>query len=1196
MADALEIALQNNIERIAGSILLEIELNPPTKSKWPCSICNKNVNKNQNALLCNSCGKWAHRKCEGMSVETYNAYDEPEFHCLYCTLKHNHQNIPFTLAENSELNNINSSDNMKFCESLPTLEEIYETSKFSSYPEALDEATLPSNLNSKYHRVNDVQKLKMEKNFNIFHSNVNGLESKFENLHTFLSGSCSAFDIVAITETTEHKEHSFLKNVSMEEEGFKLFSTPSSSAKGGAALYVNKDFDAFERTDLKSNSDLYESVWIEIKNKNSKNIVCGCVYRHPRKLNSDINVFNKYMDSSLKKLVDEKKEIYVCGDFNIDLLKLHEEEKNLEFFGNMTGHGLLPFIIQPTRVVESQTPSLIDNIFSNNIQDSVVGGNIYLTLSEHFSQFASINRGKIDIRKIVMYGRNMKNFSEDAFREDVSIQQWRQDTDDPSILMDDLYWRLNGCSDRHGPIEKLKPNEIKLRLKPWITPDIQKLIKVRDRLFARKKRQPENEHVRNTYNLARNRVSRLLFKSQKDHYDSYFEEQKINIKKTWEGIRKIVNVKKSTKFSISHLNVNGKIIDDSKEIANSLNNFFVNVGPETEKNVPIVPNKSPEDFLKNRLQFEFIITHISEEDIINLISALPNKATGHASIPLKFLKIVADIIAIPLCRIINLSFTKGIFPELLKTVKVIALFKSGSADELNNYRPISLLSIFDKIMEKIMHRQLYDFFENNQVLFKNQFGFRKGCSTAHSLIEITEKIKESIDSGKFGCGIFIDLKKAFDTVNHDILLRKLEHYGVRGPILKWFESYLTGRKQYVFYNGATSEIKNITCGVPQGSVLGPLLFLIYINDLPNISKKLTFFLFADDTNIYYESKNLKEIEKTVNEELKKLSLWLNINRLALNVAKTNFVIFRSCQKFLDHNVTLVMNRKALQQKDHVKYLGVLLDQHLKWKYQINNVALKISRGIGILAKLKPYLKINLLKNVYYSLVYSHLSYGVLAWGSADKTLRNKLVVLQNKAIRILSKVQYFQIYGQDPGPLPSSEPLYKKLEILKLEDIFRLNVANFVYSTLDFQTPQIFHDWFAFDYEIHDYNTRLNSVVMCKNYFDSGSVHRSLTLHTSTNCNNNYGKKTMKNTGPSIWNCVPDYIKEVTSIQSFKSKFKAYLLDQYDRKGSQNSHTNSNNGNINNNRRTDNYFGHVSSRPTGGQFQSRWSDGPNNLI
>ena len=626
-------------------------------------------------------------------------------------------------------------------------------------------------------------------------------------------------------------------------------------------MYVNENFDILPRTDLEAQTDLYQSTWVEIKNKNSKNIVCGCIYRHPRRLKDDLDAFNKYIDTTLKKLVCEKKEIYLCGDFNIDLLKMNEVEKYLEFYTNLNGHGLLPFIIQPTRVVDSQVPSLIDNIFSTNISDSVLGGNIYLKLSEHFSQFASVNRGTIDLKKIVMYGRNLKNFSADAFREDVSIQQWRQDTDDPSILLGDMFWRLDGSVERHGPMERLKPNEIKLKLKPWITTEIQKLIKVRDRLYARKKRQPENEHVQNIYNQARNRVSRMLEKSQKEHYDSYFEEHTTNIKKTWEGIRKIVNVKKSNKFSISHLSINGKMVDEDIDIANAFNNFFVNVGPNTEKTVPKVPNKSPDQFLKNRVQFEFLIAHISEQEVVDLIASLPNKSPGHASIPLKFLKIVADIIAVPLCRIINLSFTKGVFPELIKTAKVIPSFKGGSTADVNNYRPISLLSIFDKIIEKLMHKQLYAFLEQHEVLFENQFGFRKKCSTAHSLIEITEKIKESIDNQMFGCGIFIDLKKAFDTVNHEILLRKLEHYGIRGPALKWFESYLTNRKQYVFYNGISSETKNVTCGVPQGSVLGPLLFLLYINDLPNISEKLTFFLFADDTNIYYESKDLEELEK-----------------------------------------------------------------------------------------------------------------------------------------------------------------------------------------------------------------------------------------------------------------------------------------------------------------------------------------------
>ena len=1209
MTNALDIAYKNNLERISGAILLGKELNPPNRLKSPCSICNKSVQKNQNAIQCDTCDKWVHRKCENMSIELYNYYvnsgDEVKFHCLYCIMKENHENIPFTISDNFELENINNSDNMQFCENLPTLEEIYETEKWSEYPRPLEEATLPSNLKSKYHRVSDFQNLKIEKNFNIFHANVNGLESKFDNLQTFLSGAKSAMDVIAITETSESKDHSFIKNVSMESEGYKLYSTPTGSAKGGTALYVKSEYDVFERKELNAQNNLFESNWIEIKNKNSKNIVCGCIYRHPRHLNSDINEFNKYIDSTLKKLVSEKKEIYVCGDFNIDLLKLNEIEKYLEFYTNITAHGLLPFITQPSRVVESQTPSLIDNIFSTNFADTVLAGNIYLTLSEHFSQFASVNRGKIDIKKIVMYGRNMKNFSEAAFREDVSIQQWRRDTDNPSILAEDMFWRLNGCAERHGPTEKLKQKEIRLRLKPWITQEIQNLIKIRDRLFARKKRQPENEHVRNVYNQARNRVSRELEKSQKEHYDSYFEEHNANIKKTWEGIRKIVNVKKSTKFSVSHLNLNGKIIDDSLGIANGFNNFFVNVGPETEKSVPKVPNKSPEQFLRNRVQFEFLIAHITEDEIVDLISQLPNKATGHASIPLKFLKIVADLIAIPLCRIINFSFRQGIFPELLKTAKVIPSFKAGSADDVNNYRPISLLSIFDKIMEKLMHKQLYAFLEEHQVLFKNQFGFRKKCSTSHSLIEITEKIRESIDSGKYGCGIFIDLKKAFDTVNHEILLKKLEHYGVRGPILKWFESYLTGRKQYVFYNGVSSDVKNVTCGVPQGSVLGPLLFLIYINDLPNISEKLNFFLFADDTNIYYESKDLAELEKTVNEELKKLSLWLNLNRLALNVGKTNFVIFRSPQKKSNRNVTLIMNKKALQQKDHVKYLGVLIDEHLNWKYQINQVALKISRGIGILAKLKPYLKEKLLRTIYFSLVYSYLSYGVQAWGSAADSIKNKIVVLQNKAIRIMSGVQYFQIYGQVPGPLPSSEPLYRKLEILKFEDIFKLNVANFVYSTLDFESPSIFHDWFCFQHETHNHSTRMSTEVIRQEYFDIGVVNPSLMLHTRRS-NNNYGDKTMKALGPSIWNSIPDQVLKSASYNSFKTSLKKHLIGQYGNDNSSNSNSRSNGINNNRNRYRDNRrtrlnnrnnnYGVLTDENRQGRFQSRWDDGPNNLI
>ena len=399
-----------------------------------------------------------------------------------------------------------------------------------------------------------------------------------------------------------------------------------------------------------------------------------------------------------------------------------------------------------------------------------------------------------------MYTRNYSNFSSKDFHDDVSIQNWNYDLDNPTDLFNDFFWRIESCDDRHAPIKKLNSREIKLKAKPWITPELSKIIKTKNKLFERKKRQPTNENVKLIYNIFRNQVNRELNKSKKSYFATYFNEHNNNIKKTWEGIRSIVNIKNSVNPKISQLNINGTVIDEPKLVVNEINHFFVNVGPNTEKEVPKVPNISPENFLKNRNQFNFIIAHVSNEEVLEIINSLSNKSTGPSSIPINLLQIVADLIVFPLISLTCL-FLKAYSKEKLKIVKVIPLHQGGSTQDLNNFRPISLLSIFDKIIEKIIHKRLYHFLEHHHILFENQFGLRKNNSTSYALMEITEKIEESIDSGKFGCGIFIDLRKAFYTVNHSILFKKLEHYGVRGMLLEWFISYLTDRKQYVFTTG-----------------------------------------------------------------------------------------------------------------------------------------------------------------------------------------------------------------------------------------------------------------------------------------------------------------------------------------------------------------------------------------------------------
>ena len=281
---------------------------------------------------------------------------------------------------------------------------------------------------------------------------------------------------------------------------------------------------------------------------------------------------------------------------------------------------------------------------------------------------------------------------------------------------------------------------------------------------------------------------------------------------------------------------------------------------------------------------------------------------------------------------------------------MIPLFKSGERDILTNYRPVSVLPVFSKILERLMYNRILRFLDVSKILSDNQYGFRKHHSTAYALACLYDRISSAIENKEYTVGIFIDLSKAFDTIDHHILISKLEHYGVRGSALRWFESYLSGRTQYVEFNVICSESCQIKCGVPQGSILGPLLFLLHINDLCNVSKVVDFILFADDTNKFFSHKDFNLLSETLNSEMCKLTQWCRANKLSINFKKSNFMVFRPRQRRQTLDLSIQLDNNKIDCVKETVFLGVILDEHLSWKPHILSVSRRVSKSIGIIYK------------------------------------------------------------------------------------------------------------------------------------------------------------------------------------------------------------------------------------------------------
>ena len=652
-----------------------------------------------------------------------------------------------------------------------------------------------------------------------------------------------------------------------------------------------------------------------------------------------------------------------------------------------------------------------------------------------------------------------------------------------------------------------------------MTPGILKSMEERDRLF-REQLGKNDENLSQIYRKKRNQVTRIIEKAKDLDFFSSFENIIDSPKKVWAKINtKLLNKKKSGSALPSEIQIGSETIKDKNVIANKLNEQFVNKGhilasklPVSE--TPVTDSMKPPKNDQNIQKWRYIL----EQEILDIISnfILTHKSPGHDNIPAVLIRWSSHIIAPILVKLFNSFLDQGKYPDVLKIAKVTALHKGGDRANVDHYRSISVLTHINKIFEKLIYARLNDFVITHDILENSQFGFRKGHSTSHGITHLHETIIQNIERKKVCVALFIDLKSAFDTIDPEILVKKLHYYGIQGNALQILSSYLTNRKQIIRSDGVVSVLLNVVCGVPQGSVLGPLLFILYINDIHRCCK-LDALLFADDAVLTMSHESVKVLQSKFNKEMAGLLNWFITNKLTLNLKKTKFMLFSKLKKkkSKEKKFKININKYCIKQVSEMKYLGVILDQKLNWHKHIQYVCTKLSKAAGIIYKVRKKVPQNVLLLLYHSLVATYLRYGIASWGSAKTTAMRKLRSLQNKILR----------YMTNTPRQTSVVDQYSRLNILSLDNLYVLEISKFMYRNSETSLPLAFDGYFR---PIgHDYNTRTTT------------TESLMTPRPSTD----FGKQSIKYTGVKVWNSLPFNIQSASNYTQFGSLVKTHILE-----------------------------------------------------
>ena len=1039
--------------------------------------------------------------------------------------------------------------------------------------------------------------------------NVRGLECNFSNLTQFLNTMHYKFDVIFLTEC--HIQADDL-NIDIHNrhpiDGYDKFYVKSCIKFGGVVMYIKQKFKAQYYLNLTKTCTTHDSLYVKIDpinlhgNKKRKNILfLGGYYRHCRE--SDKIQFIDSFSSDISQKALQKNDIIIGGDFNICLMKSTSNADSLCFLNSIIGNTCEILIFKPTRIqyyknsLQIKSATLIDQIITNLFEYECTAGNLLYSDSDHHATFAIFNNYTDSVREdLDIYRRQISKINEEALLDDFNSLNWNELVyyeSNLDVATENLNKSIVELCDKHAPLKKLSNRRKKHNNKPWIDDNLLTLIRMKNHAHAVKSSTPTAINTE-AFNKLRNLVTSQTRDKRKKFFAEYFQKFRTNSRKLWDGINQALEqtrYKKSLPNKIK--DVNGKPVEGDQNIANAFAKYFKDIPGKTKQKIG--PFKHPYLHYLNKQKpiddyLELSDTNFDEihEQVIKLKD---NSSSGPVQVPNTFLKIIARPLSQVLTTIINRSIFSGYVPSVMKIGKQTPVHKGGDIS-IRNYRPITVCSSISKILEKIVRDRVLKYINRVKILNKCQFGFRNKHSTNHAIMNLTELTLEGLENGLKVGGVFLDIAKAFDTVNHRYLLRKLEYYGFRGRTLMWMESYLTNRQQYVNIRGHNSEMYKVECGIPQGAVLAPILFILFMNDITLCSNIFNFSMYADDTCLILGIK-VSEYDNVMKSELPKVVDWFSSNELLLNSDKTDYLNFgphynkiyikgeydltelhsalpqflfddyfqelgdpdhielnkkgefilheltKVCPKYFMNELIEMPDGNIISEPEHVKYLGVYFDNNLKFKRHIDITCCKINRMVGILWK-SEHLNLEAKKMIYHSLIESHLNYAITIWGShfarniagifeIDHIPEN-LKHLCNVQNKIIRAIFRKPKFDKISQTYTRNTPLYRELEVLRLYDLYYFNLACIAHEYFHVgDLPEAVAENFVKKSHICSLNTRNNAI----------DLHYKTPKLVSS-----YKKPSIAAT--MIWNTLPVEIRIIPGKTKFKTKLKEYYIEKYE--------------------------------------------------